>query len=67
MIEYIEKGEENEMPLDEGALRAKIDELDRKIAFYEADIERSDEQSVELLADVATLADRYEFSCCSIW
>lgn len=65
-IDYADKCVQNEMALDEGALRAQIAELDQKIAFYEADIERSEEQSVELLADVQTLAMRYGFSCCSI-
>lgn len=65
-IDYADKCVQNEMALDEGALRAQIAELDQKIAFYEADIERSEEQSVELLADVQTLAMRYESSCCSI-
>lgn len=55
VVENAEKGEQNEIALDEHTLRAQIAALDAKIEFYEGDIEKCGKESAEMLAEVQVL------------
>lgn len=64
IAEQSERIVHTEMTLEMDSLRAEIENCDRKIAFYEADIIACDRENDEMAMELEMLREEYDFKLC---